>query len=102
MNGLIPPQNIEAEIAVLGAILLDKKAIDKVSNFLTPEMFYKPEGKAIYEAVLELYGSKSPIDILTVTKQLRANGKLAMAGGPVFISELTSRVSSSAYMETHA
>jgi len=100
--GKLPPQAIELEEAVLGALMLEKEALTAVVDMLQPESFYKEAHKAIYSAILDLFSESQPIDLLTVTNQLRKNGKLEIAGGAFFITELTSKVSSAANIEFHA
>ncbi len=101
-NGKIPPQEIEMEAAVLGAIMVERKAINQVIEILTPDCFYKHEHMLIYEAILLLSKDFKSIDILTVTTILRKNGKLDEVGGASFITSLTNRVASSANIEFHA
>jgi len=101
-NGKIPPQALEFESAVLGACLIEKDAVHKVLSLLTPESFYSDSHKLIWEAVVELESSYSPIDMLTVSEQLKKTGNLELAGGRFYISQLTASVSSSANMEYHA
>lgn len=100
--GKLPPQAIDLEEAVLGALMLEKDALTAVVDILTAESFYKDAHKVIYQAILDLFNSSEPIDLLTVTNQLRKNGKLEIAGGAYFITELTYRVSSAANIEYHA
>lgn len=100
--GKLPPQAIDLEEAVLGALMLEKDALTAVVDILTAESFYKDSHKEIYQAILDLFNASEPIDLLTVTNQLRKNGKLEVAGGAYFITELTSRVSSAANVEYHA
>ena len=100
--GKQPPQDQEIEDAVLGAIMLESNAFSMVADILKPECFYNPANQKIYEAIQELNVAQKPIDMLTVTNQLRADGTLDEAGGPVRISELTGIVSSAANVETHA
>ncbi|MEX2594191.1 MAG: replicative DNA helicase [Anditalea sp.] len=100
--GKLPPQAIDLEEAVLGALMLEKDALTAVVDILTAESFYKDSHKEIYQAILDLFNASEPIDLLTVTNQLRRNGKLEIAGGAYFITELTSRVSSAANIEYHA
>jgi replicative DNA helicase len=102
MTGKLPPQAIEIEEAILGALLLDKNSIDKVTGIIKPESFYKESHKVIYNSILDLYLRNEPIDILTVTNDLRKKEKLNEAGGAFFVAELTSNVSSSANIEYHA
>lgn len=101
-GGRIMPQDKEVEEAVLGALMLEKDAYTTVCDILKPECFYEPRNQRIYEAIQSLGASQKPIDMLTVVEQLRLNGTLAEVGGPVVISELTSRVASGAHVEFHA
>jgi replicative DNA helicase len=100
--GKIPPQALELEEAVLGALLLEKKAVDDVIDILSPESFYKDAHQKIYNAIKELFGESKPIDLLTVTEKLKSNGELEFVGGPYYISQLTNRVASAANIEFHA
>src|SRR5690554_1727370 len=100
--GKLPPQAVELEEAVLGALMLEKDALTAVVDILTAESFYKDAHKVIFQAILDLFNASEPIDLLTVTNQLRKNGKLEIAGGAYFITELTSRVSSAANIEYHS
>jgi replicative DNA helicase len=96
------PQDTEIEEAVLGALMLEKDAYSQISDILTPESFYDPNNQKIFQAIQQLAVNERPIDLLTVTEQLRNNGTLDEVGGAVRISELTSRVSSAANIEYHA
>ena len=98
----IPPQAIDLEEVVLGALMLEKNAVNSVIDILTPEVFYKETHQMIYSAIKELFAKSEPIDILTVTNQLKSNGNLDVVGGPYYISLLTNRVVSSANIEYHA
>lgn len=100
--GRVPPRDIEMEEAVLGALMLEKDAYSNVCDILKPESFYEPRNQRIFEAIQALGASQRPIDMLTVTEQLRTDGTLDDVGGPVFITELTSRVFSAANVEYHA
>ena len=100
--GKLPPQALDLEEAVLGAILLASDCIHTVSQILTEESFYNDKHKCIYKAIKELYSKSSPIDILTVTDQLRKNNNLDSVGGAWYITELTSNVSSAHNVEHHA
>ncbi len=102
LGGRIPPRDLELEEAVLGALMLEKDAYTAVCDILKPECFYEPANRLVYEAVQHLGAAQKPIDMLTVTEQLRLDGTLADVGGPVFVSELTSRVLSGANVEYHA
>lgn len=96
------PQDVGIEEAVLGALMLEKDAYAIVSDILKPESFYDNANVKIYEAIQQLGFSQRPIDMLTVTEQLRNNNTLDEAGGAVRVSELTSLVSSAANIEYHA
>ncbi len=96
------PQDKDLEEAVLGALMLEKDAYTIVCDILKAESFYEPANRKIYEAIQSLGASQQPIDMLTVTEQLRLNGTLDEVGGPMFVSELTSRVASGAHVDYHA
>ena len=100
--GKIPPQAVDLEEAVLGALMLDKEALTDVIDILKKESFYKDDHKMIYEAILDLFQRSEPIDILTVTQELKKRGELEIIGGPFYIAQLTNRVASSANVEFHA
>ena len=100
--GKLPPQAIDLEEAVLGALMLEKDALTTVIEILQVESFYREPHQKIYEAILMLFDNSEPVDILTVTNQLRKNGTLEFAGGPFFVSGLTQRVNSAANVEYHA
>lgn len=100
--GRLMPQDKDVEEAVLGALMLEKDAYTTVCDILKPESFYEPKHQRIYEAIQSLGAAQQPIDMLTVVDQLRLNNTLAEVGGPVVISELTSRVLSGANVEFHA
>jgi replicative DNA helicase len=100
--GRLQPQAGELEGAVLGALLLEKDGYSLVSEILKPESFYEKKHGLIYTAVRDLAVKQEPIDMLTVTEQLRRMGELEAIGGPLYIGELTGRVASSAHLEYHA
>lgn len=102
VTGRIAPRDVELEEAVLGALMLEKDAYSTVCELLKPESFYEPRNRVIYEAIQMLGAAQRPIDMLTVTEQLRLNDTLEQAGGPVFVTQLTSKVSSAAHVEFHA
>ncbi|MAB49850.1 MAG: replicative DNA helicase [Flavobacteriaceae bacterium] len=101
-KGKIPPQAIDLEEVVLGAMMIDKKGVDEVIDILSPEAFYKDAHKYIFEAIFKLFENSEPIDLLTVSSQLKKDEKLEMVGGDFYLISLTQRVSSSAYIEFHA
>lgn len=101
-NGKMPPQNVEIEEAVLGAMLLEKKSIGPVSLILTPESFYKEQNGRVFKAIIALNKRGEPSDILTVTQELKATGDLDFVGGSYAVAKLTNRIASSANIEFHA
>ena len=100
--GKLPPQALDLEEAVLGALMLEKDALSAVIDILKPEVFYKDSHQKIFEAIQTLFQKSSPVDILTVTAQLRQQGNLELIGGAYYITELTNRVASAANIEYHA
>src|SRR3954466_15971268 len=87
--GKVPPQAKDLEEAILGAIMIEKSAIDAVAEFLQPDCFYVESHQRIYRAMLELVQVSQPIDILTVAEKLRANRVLEECGGFYYIAKLT-------------
>jgi replicative DNA helicase len=100
--GKLPPQAIDLEQAVVGALLLERDALTTVISFLKAEHFYDSRHSAIYSAVVTLFQNTSPVDMRTVVHQLRVNGTLEFSGGAYYVAELTSKVSSAANIEYHA
>ena len=98
----VPPQAIELEEAILGAVMLEKNSIYFVARLLIPDCFYKPAHKQIYETILEMFENSEPIDILTVTNKLQDKSQLENVGGAYYITELTTKINSSAHIEYHA
>lgn len=98
----VPPQNIEAEQAVLGAMLLDREAIAAASEVLTENDFYREAHKLIFRAMLELYGRGEAVDMITVTDVLRRDAKLEDVGGIAYITALTNSVLTAANVKYHA
>ena len=101
-KGKIPPQAVELEEAVLGAMMIDKKGIDDVIDILSSDAFYDSKHQEIYAAIYELFQNSEPIDLLTVSNLLKKNGKLEFVGGDFFLIRLTQKVASSAHIEFHA
>ncbi len=97
-----PPNNIEAEASLLGAILIDNDAIVKIADRITPEDFYEPKHARIYEALQALYEKRSAIDVLTLADQLKGTGFLDMIGGASYLTELTNFVPTAAHVEQYA
>ncbi|MDA7570479.1 replicative DNA helicase [Flavobacteriaceae bacterium] len=101
-QGRIPPQALELEEAVLGAMLIDKKGVDEVIDILQPDAFYKTAHQKIFEAIFQLFQDSQPVDLLTVSSELRKKGKLETVGGEFYLVQLSQRVASSAHIEFHA
>ncbi|MBT8288532.1 MAG: replicative DNA helicase [Flavobacteriaceae bacterium] len=101
-KGKIPPQAIDLEEVVLGAMMIDKKGVDEVIDILSPDAFYKEAHQNIFEAIFKLFENSEPIDLLTVSAQLKKDKRLDMVGGDFYLISLTQKVSSSAHIEFHA
>lgn len=100
--GHLQPQAPELERAVLGAIMIESDAYARVSEILKPESFYEIRNQKVYQAIQTLAFHEDPIDMLTVTEQLRQTGELEEVGGPLYISQLAGSLTSSAHIEYHA
>ena len=100
--GKLPPQARELEEAVLGALMLEKDAYAIVGDMLKPESFYDPTHKIVYGAIQSLASMRKPIDVLTVVEELKRCGELEMAGGAVYVAELSEKVASAAHIEYHS
>ena len=100
--GHLQPQAPELEEAVLGALLIERDAYSLVSDILKAESFYEHRHQILYKAITTLAIQQKPVDILTVTEQLRSTGELEEAGGPFYITQLSGKVVSSAHIEYHA
>jgi len=98
----LQPQAIEAEQAILGAILLESNAIDKVADLLTADAFYQTANQKIYAAILNLQKKQRNIDIITVTEELKANNDIESVGGAYYIARLTNDIVSAANILNHA
>ncbi len=101
-RGKIPPQAVDLEEVVLGAMMIDKKGVDEVIDILHSDVFYKDAHKFIYEAIFKLFESSEPVDLLTVSSQLKKDGHLEAVGGDFYLIKLTQKVASSAHIEFHA
>ncbi len=101
-KGKVPPQVIDLEIDVLGAMLIDKKGVDEVIDILHPEAFYLPAHQNIFKAIRTLFEEGQAIDLHTVSNQLKKMSKLDIIGGDHYLIELTQKVVSSAHITPHA
>lgn len=101
-QGRVPPQNIEIEEVVLGAMLVDKKGVDDAIDILSAEVFYNPANQLIFEAIYELFQQTKPVDLFTVTEVLKQKGNLQKVGGDFYLIQLTQKVSSAAHIDFYA
>mgnify|MGYP001589618554 CR=1 FL=1 len=98
----LPPQNLDAEQSILGALMLDKNAVINAADILTEDDFYKPANSKIYSIILNLYEKNEPIDLLTVSEKLKNEGILKEIGGQTYLTQLIESVPSSAHVEHYA
>ncbi|GAH66510.1 unnamed protein product, partial [marine sediment metagenome] len=98
----VPPQNIEAEQAVLGSLLIDKDAIVKVADILKSEDFYQEKHEIIYKAMLDVYEARDPIDLVTLTERLKKAKQIESIGGASYLSELLSIVPTASHVVSYA
>ena len=102
VDGKLQPQAIDLERAVLGALLIDNESLSDTIDSLHPEYFYKREHQKIFEAIVKLFNNTQPVDILTVTEELKKMGEIDFIGGLSYISELTNNIASASNTEFHA
>ena len=102
IDGKLPPQAIDLEEAVLGALMIDNDALSNAIELLKPESFYKYQHQKIFSAIEDLFNSAKKVDILTIIEELKKKGELKEIGGPSFVTKLTERIASAANIETHA
>lgn len=100
--GKLPPQSVQLEEAVLGAIMLESSAYIEICDIINPESFYKNENGLIFKAITDVYSKNKPIDFLTVIEQLKVNKELESVGGAVYLTNLTSNIGSASHIEYHA
>ncbi len=98
----IPPQNSDAEASLLGAILIDADAIVKIADVIRADDFYEEKHQRIYEAIVYLYEKHSPVDVLTLSDQLKGTGFLDIVGGAAYLTELTNFVPTATHVEQYA
>ena len=101
-TGRIPPQATDVEQSVLGAMLIEREAIPRAIEILTPEAFYLAKHQKIYTAMLSLFERGNPVDLITLTEELKRRGTLDDIGGAYYLTELTTQVASAANVEYHA
>ena len=101
-KGKLPPQALDLEEVVLGAMMIDKKGVDEVIDILKPEAFYSEKHQLIFDSIFKLFQNSEPIDILTVSNQLKKENNHQKVGGDFYLISLTQKVSSTAHIEFHA
>ncbi|MDQ6985879.1 MAG: replicative DNA helicase [Candidatus Dojkabacteria bacterium] len=101
-NLKVPPQNIEAEKAVIGSVLIDNSVLPKIADLITHDDFYDPKHQLIFEHIMMLYGSSKAVDSLTLTGELKKSKKLSQSGGAVYLSEIISEVPTAANVVEYA
>ncbi|MDO4902159.1 MAG: replicative DNA helicase [bacterium] len=101
-SGKIPPQNIDAEMSLLGAILIDEEVLIDVAEIVKPIDFYDKRHASIYAGIIRLFEKHSPVDLLTLTDELKKKGDLDAVGGSTYLSELTNYVPTAAHAKSYA
>jgi replicative DNA helicase len=100
--GKIPPQNLDAEMSLLGAVLIDEETLADISEHVTPRDFYDKRHAIIFDAMMRLYEKHKPVDLLTLTEELKRKKELETIGGSAYITELTNYVPTAAHAEAYA
>lgn len=100
--GKVPPQNLDAEMSLLGAVLIDEETLADISEHVTPKDFYDKRHNMIFEAMMRLYERHKPVDLLTLTDELKKKDNLDTIGGSAYLTELTNYVPTAAHAETYA
>ena len=100
--GKIPPQNVDAEMSLLGAVLIDEETLADISEHVTPKDFYDKRHALIYEGMMYLYEKHKPVDLLTLTDELKRKSNLEEVGGSAYLTELTNYVPTAAHAEAYA
>lgn len=101
-KGKLPPQAIDLEETIIGAMLIDKRGLEEAIEILTSDVFYKDAHRMIFEAISELFYKNLPIDILTISNELKKANKLDLVGGDFYLIQLTQKISSSAHIDFHS
>ena len=100
--GFVPPHNYDAEAAVLGSILVDKEAILRVADLITPEDYYRESHGDIFDAMLALYAKSEPIDLISLSDRLKDGGKLEKCGGQTYLAQLAEAVPTASHVVHYA
>ncbi|HET6747315.1 MAG TPA: replicative DNA helicase [Candidatus Saccharimonadales bacterium] len=101
-TGKVPPQNIDAEKSLLGAVLIDEETLADISEHVTPKDFYDKRHATIFDGMRRLYEKHKPVDLLTLTDELKKKDELEMVGGSAYLTELTNYVPTAAHAEAYA
>ena len=101
-KGKTPPQAIDLEEAVIGAMIIDKDGLNRAIELLTSDVFYKESNKFVFESIVNIFNRNEGVDLLTVSSELKKTSKLELVGGDFYLIELTQKVSSSAHIEYHS
>ena len=100
--GKIPPQNLDAEMSLLGAVLIDEETLADISEHVKPHDFYDKRHGLVYEAMMRLYEKHKPVDLLTLTEELKKKNDIETIGGSAYLTELTNYVPTAAHAEAYA
>jgi replicative DNA helicase len=100
--GKIPPQNLDAEMSLLGAVLIDEETLADISEHVKPKDFYDKRHGLIYDAMMRLYEKRKPVDLLTLTEELKKKNDIETIGGSAYLTELTNYVPTAAHAEAYA
>ncbi len=101
-SGRVPPQAVDVEQSVLGAMLIEREAIPRAVEILPPDAFYSSKHQKVYQAICSLFERGNPVDLITLTEEMKRRGELDDIGGPYYLTELTTQVASAANVEYHA
>lgn len=100
--GKVPPQNVDAEMSLLGAVLIDEEVLADITEHVKPKDFYDKRHAVIYDAMMRLYEKNKPVDLLTLTDELKRKKELDEIGGSAYLTELTNYVPTAAHAESYA
>jgi replicative DNA helicase len=100
--GKVPPQNVDAEMSLLGAVLIDEEVLADISEHVKPRDFYDKRHAVVYDGMMRLYEKNKPVDLLTLTDELKRKGELDEIGGSAYLTELTNYVPTAAHAESYA
>ena len=100
--GKVPPQNLDAEMSLLGAVLIDEEVLADISEHVTPHDFYDKRHSVVFAAMMRLFERHKPVDLLTLTEELKRKDQLDMIGGSAYLTELTNYVPTAAHAASYA